>query len=289
MKPISITTRITSRDSESFIKYLREVSDIKPFESSEAEYECALRSMNGDVKAKDELISRNLRFVVSCAKQYDMNGVTLEDLVNEGNIGMSIAADKFDPTQGFKFITYAVWYIKKEILTYLSNNSRTIRLPTNKVSAIENYRKNIDRLEVILERPVDDLDILEAYKEYTQDELDVLNSLLDNDTTSLDMQFGDDGVSLSELLEDSSMIRADDLVMKSDLEVNINALTSVLTDHEREILTRLYGLDGKAPETLASVGDSYEISRESVRQRRDKALRRMKDRFSGNVGQIFNM
>ncbi len=292
MKPLVITTKITTRESDSFKAYLKEVSSIEAFETPEAEHECAMKAWNGDEKAKEELIKRNLRFVISCAKQYKMNGASLEDLVNEGNIGITTAADRFDPTMGYKFISYAVWWIRKDIAAFLSSNSRTIKLPTNKVTAVSKYKKRLEALEQVLQRPAEKSDMLMAHNDYTSDDVDLLNELAFNDTTSLDMQVGSDSgsASLYELIADSSMGRADELTMKSDMEVNINALISSLSAHEKDIITRLYGLNGNAPETLADIGEYYEISRESVRQRRDKAFKRIKAKVRrGSVKRdIFN-
>jgi len=291
MKPLVIQTKITSRESDSFKTYLKEVSNIAPFETPEAEHECAMKAWKGDNRAKEELIRRNLRFVISCAKQYKMGGVSLEDLVNEGNIGITTAADRFDPTMGYKFISYAVWYIRKDIVAFLSSNSRTIKLPTNKVTAVSKYKKRIEALEQVLQRQVEKSDILTAHDDYSSDDVELLNELAFNDTTSLDMPVGTDGgsASLYELMADSSMGGADDLTIKSDMEVNINALISSLSPHEKDIITRLYGLNGNAPETLADVGEYYEISRESVRQRRDKAFRRIKGKIRrGGNKRLFN-
>ena len=290
MKQIVITKKITSRESESFKAYLREVSEIEKFETSDDEHECAVKAHSGDDKAKEELIRRNLRFVISCAKQYQMKGVTLEDLVEEGNRGIITALDRFDPTRGYKFISYAVWYIRRDIVAYLSNYSRTIKLPTNKVSAVAKYSKILDILEQKLERKAVVSDVLEAYSEYTSDDVELLNVLLNNDVSSLDMKVGNDegGTTLHELIEDNSMGRADELTMKSDMEVNINSLISILSPHEKDIITRLYGLDGRAPESLAVIGEYYEISRESVRQRKDKAFKRIRGRFGFNIDNILN-
>lgn len=290
MKSLVITERITSRESESFKAYLREVSEIEPFETPQLEHACAIKAHKGDEKAKEELIKRNLRFVISCAKQYQMKGVRLEDLVEEGNLGIITAADRFDPTMGYKFISYAVWYIRRDIVAYLSNFSRTIKLPTNKVGAVSKYRKRLDVLEQKLERKATVSDVVDAYSDYTDNDVELLNVLMNNDVSSLDMQVGNDegSASLYELIEDSSMGRADELTMKSDMDVNINSLISILSPHEKDIITRLYGLDGRTPETLADIGEYYEISRESVRQRKDKAFRRIKGRFGRNIGNILN-
>jgi len=288
MKQLVISQQITKRESESFKKYLQEISKIEPFQTSKDEYECALKSWNGDEQAKEELIRRNLRFVVSCAKQYQMNGVTLEDLVNEGNVGITNAADRFDPTMGFKFISYAVWYIRKEMLIYLSTSSRIIRLPNNKVDAIAKFRLNMSKLEQQLERPVETVDFLEAYDEYTVDDIDLLNELTFNNITSLDISVGDDDSStLADLINDEDVTNnSDNLLMKSDIEINISKLTYMLTPIEKKIIDMLYGLDGSSGCTLADVGEEFGISRESVRQKRDKAFRKIKNKFRDNLNQF---
>jgi RNA polymerase primary sigma factor len=283
MKQIVINQQITKRESDSFKKYLQEISKIEPFATSKDEHECAVKAWTGDKKAKDELIRRNLRFVVSCAKQYQINGVTLEDLVNEGNVGITNAADRFDPTMGFKFISYAVWYIKKEIIQFLSSHGRMIRLPNNKIDAVAKFRTNISKLEQELQRPVETNDILKAYSEYTKDDIDLLNELAFNNVSSLDISVGDDDSStLADLIIDDN-IGSDELVMKSDIEVNINNLISVLTPNEHKIITMLYGLDGQSPCTLADVGEVFNISRESVRQKKDKAFKKIKRNFSNYI------
>lgn len=287
MKQLVITSQITKRESNSFKKYLQEINAIEPFETPMDEYDCAVKAFNGDVKAKEELIKRNLRFVISCAKQYQMTGVKLEDLVNEGNIGISDAADRFDPSMGFKFISYAVWYIRKEMISFLNSNSRLIRLPNNKIDAVAKFRANVAKLEQELERPVDVQDILETYSEYTKEDIDLLVELSFNNISSLDVPISEDESStLADLLVDSSMGGADDLVMKADLDVNINKLISVLTPNEQQIITMLYGLNGQTPCTLADVGEVFDISRESVRQKRDKAFRKISSRFKRNIDHL---
>jgi len=286
MKSLVITTKITARESEAFKKYLREVAEIETFEDANEEKVCAIKAYNGDEEARQELIRKNLRFVISVAKQYIVNGVTLEDLVNEGNIGITKAANRFDPMHGEtkngnKFISYAVWYIRKEITSFLNSHSRTIRLPNNKVDAVSKYKKRMSELEQILQREVFDTDMLEAYSDYyTKDDIEILNELTYNDISSLDMPVGEDGATLSQLLCDSSLGGADDLVIKSDMEININSLLSALKPVDRHIVTKLNGLDGESVCTLADVGAMFGISRESVRQRRDKAYRQIKNRVT---------
>ena len=281
MKPISISTSITIRESESFNQYLKDISSIEPFATPKDEEACAFKAWNGDEDAKKELVRRNLRFVVSCAKQYVINGVKLEDLVNEGNAGMVKAADRFNPTRGFKFITFAVWDIKKSINEYLTNNSRTIRLPNNKVNALSKYKKHLSFLEQQLERPPSDLDILEHYSsEYSKGDIEMLNELIYNESsTSLDMTVGEDGATLCNLLSDSSMGNADMLVVKGDMEVNINNILSTLRPMDREIIIKLFGLDGETPCTLSDVGELYSLSRESIRQKKESAFKLIRGSF----------
>ena len=290
MKGISISTSITTRESESFKKYLRDISNIKPFATPEDEEICAFKAWEGDDLAKKELVTRNLRFVVSCAKQYLIKGVTLEDLVNEGNIGMTKAADKFDPTMGFKFITFAVWDIKKTINEYLTNNSRTIRLPNNKVNALNKFKKHLSSLEQVLERPPTNYDIIEHYSsEYSMDEIEGLSDLLYNESSSsLDMSIGDDGATLGNLLTDSSMGNADMFVVAGDMEVNINNVLSTLKPMDKEIIVKLFGLDGETPCTLADVGDMMALSRESIRQKKEGAFRLLRNKFKTNAKDILN-
>ena len=276
MKSLVITTKITARESDAFKRYLREVSDIEKFNSPEEEQYCAMRAFKGDKAAKEELIRRNLRFVITCAKHYVMKGVSLEDLVNEGNIGITNAANRFNPEKGFKFISYAVWYIRKEMTSFLNSHSRTIRLPNNMVDAVTKYKNKINELEQLLQRDVCDSDIQNAYPDYTKEDLEILNELAFNEVGSLDVLVGEDGVELSQLLEDESMGGADDLVIKSDMTININALLSNLKPVDRDIVTKLNGLDGKSSCTLSDVGIIHNMSRESVRQRRDKAYRIIK-------------
>jgi len=290
MKGISISTSITTRESESFKKYLRDISNIKPFATPEDEEICAFKAWEGDDLAKKELVTRNLRFVVSCAKQYQIKGVPLEDLVNEGNIGMTKAANKFNPTMGFKFITFAVWDIKKTINEYLTNNSRTIRLPNNKVNSLNKFKKHLSSLEQILERPPTNYDIIEHYSsEYSMDEIERLSDLLYNESSSsLDMSIGDDGATLGNLLTDSSMGNADMFVVAGDMEVNINNVLSTLKPMDKEIIVKLFGLDGETPYTLADVGDMMALSRESIRQKKEGAFRLLRNKFKTNAKDILN-
>ena len=283
MKSIKITKSITRRESPSFIKYLSDISSIPTFKSGEDENKCAVKAFNGDDKAKKELISRNLRFVVSVAKQYRVKGMKLEDLVNVGNIGITTAAGRFDPTKGFKFISYAVWYIRKEIQDFLNNNARVIRLPLNRITEVTKYKTKLDKLEMKLMRAVDINDMLDEYDEYSREDIIRLTDMADSSVASLDMSIGEDNATLGELVSDSSMMRTDELVIQSDRKASIERLFSILRPFEKEILTKLFGLDGKVPCTLSDVGDYYELSRESIRQNRDKALKKIKNHSNVDI------
>lgn len=305
MRPLVINQKITARETDSFKQYLKEVLEIEVFSTPEAEQKCAEKAWNGDIKAREELVNRNLRFVISCAKQFQNKGVSLEDLVNEGNMGLLNAAQRFDPSKGFKFISYAVWYIRKDIISYITNNSRTIRIPNNKVDAISKFKEKIITLEQELQRSVCPEDMMERYgveystdangdvnvstEGYTKEDIEVLFELINNDISSLDTPIGDDGYSsLYDLLEDSSMDKADVLVARSDMKINVNMLLSKLKPIEREIIVKLYGLDGTPPSTLSDVGNIFDLSRETVRQKRDRAFKTIQHKFRASAKNILN-
>lgn len=300
MKPLLVKKdSITTRETDSFKTYLSEISKIPQFNSPQEEYECAMKSWgtgkdgraNGCEKAREELVRRNLRFVVSVAKQYIVNGVKLEDVVNEGNIGISTAAERFNPTMGNKFISYAVWYIRKDIITYISNYSRMIKLPNNKINALSKFKKNMSFLEQKLERTVENHDMVDEYPDlYNIEDVMLLSELSDNNTTSLDMPLGtDDGSgTLHDILSNPSISRADELVNKNDNVVNVKRLLKVLKPQEEAILIMLYGLDGNKPLTLADIGEELGMSRERVRQKKEIAIRRIKRRYNINLKNIAN-
>ena len=282
-KSFKIASRFTDRTSLSFTKYLTDISNIDMFTTDE-EYECAVKAANGDDKAKGELVRRNLRFVVSVAKSYVRKGVDLEDLVNEGNIGLIEAADRFDPTKGPKFISYAVWWIRRNVVAYSCDNSNTIRLPINKSSAIIKLKKRLSLKEQELSRPATYEDLIDEAT--TPNEVEVLENLMrisNMTVTSMDMplDLGDGTGSMYEVIADDSFGATDQLVTGIDIKKIIREGLDKLRPLDQRVLIRRYGLDGRPEMTLEDCGDEPDInvSRERVRQIEKRAFRELKQRI----------
>lgn len=280
MRQLKISNKITDRtSSQSFSNYLSEVRVIKPFESADEEYQCALKAYNGDLNAMDELVTRNLKFVISVAKQYSTSKLPLEELVNEGNFGLIEAAKKFDPTRGFKFISYAVWYIRKSIGDYISKHSRTIRIPTNKISKLSKLKKEMELLEQINSRPTSINDLIQQdNNDLNFDDINLLMSIESMNMTSIDSPIGqdDDSGSMIDIIENKSIDGSDHLVNENDFKMVISMFMSKLNDKQREVINLSYGLNGNEPLSLVEIGDKIDMSREGVRQVREKALKIMK-------------
>jgi RNA polymerase primary sigma factor len=277
MRQLKISAKITDRtSSQSFNYYLSDVRLIKSFETPKDEYECALRAFNGDDLALDELIKRNLKFVISVAKQYPNAKLPLEDLITEGNMGLIEAARRFDPTRGFKFISYAVWYIRKNIMDHINKHSNTIRIPPNKLSQLTKLRKEMEILEQINSRPTTINDMLDYEgSEFNINELNLLMNINSTNTISLDSPVGrdEDSSLMVDTIEDENIDRADHLVNKNDLVNVFNLLMSKLSNKEKVIITYTYGLNGVEPLTLEEIGQKLGMSREGVRQVREKSIR----------------
>jgi len=277
MRQLKISAKITDRtSSQSFNYYLSDVRSIKSFETPKDEYECALRAFNGDDLALDELIKRNLKFVISVAKQYPNAKLPLEDLITEGNMGLIEAARRFDPTRGFKFISYAVWYIRKNIMDHINKHSNTIRIPPNKLSQLTKLRKEMEILEQINSRPTTINDMLDYEgSEFNINELNLLMNINSTNTISLDSPVGrdEDSSLMVDTIEDENIDRADHLVNKNDLVNVFNLLMSKLSNKEKVIITYTYGLNGVEPLTLEEIGQKLGMSREGVRQVREKSIR----------------
>jgi RNA polymerase primary sigma factor len=278
MKSLRITSRFTNIQSESFKKYLSEISEISAFTPDE-ELECSIKAANGDRKAINELIKRNLRFVVSVAKQYETSNVLLEDLVNEGNIGLITAAEKYNPTKGFKFITYAVFWIRKIILEYLVNNSRLVRLPSNKVNGLSKYNQYVTELEQKLGKNVDVLEVIEEYgSKMPEDEIFELQnlSLITFDSLNATVGEKDNNLTLCDTIPDDSFQPTDHLVTNQDVKLEINDVLNHLKPRDRDVMISLFGLNGTTPLTLKEVGEQIGLTREMVRQIRKKSLDKLK-------------
>jgi len=277
----SAEKRITNR--EGVIKqYLSDISSIDMFSSAEAEAECAFKAVKGDTKAKHELVTRNLRFVVSVAKSYVTEGVYLEDLINEGNIGLVEAAEKFNPTMGNKFFTYAVYWIVRNIRQYVSNNSRTVRLPINKVDAVRNVKKRMGTLEQELGRPVTVHDLIDSSATDSEiNALKVMIELVEIGFTSFDSPIGgDEGNSTyHDILFDADELMPDNHLEGKDSLNIFKELLSRMKPIEQTIMFRRYGLDGGHPMILKEISECSDISltRERIRQIEKQVLKKLED------------
>ncbi|OFX66909.1 MAG: RNA polymerase subunit sigma [Bacteroidetes bacterium GWE2_29_8] len=275
MRQLRIFKQVTNRETASFEKYLQEIGR-ESLITSEEEVELAQRIKNGDVNALEKLTKANLRFVVSVSKQYQNQGLGLQDLINEGNLGLIKAAQRFDETKGFKFISYAVWWIRQSILLALAEQARLIRLPLNKVGILNKITKTIIKLEQDKEREPTIDEISEALDMSASDILDALRHTFKHKSMDAPVNNEDD-VSLYDLLSDDDMIQPDNNLLINSLKDEIDRVISSLTPREAEIIKLYYGLGYKHPLTLEEIGETFGLSRERVRQIKEKAIRRLKN------------
>lgn len=273
MRQLKITKSITNRESASLDKYLQEIGR-EDLISVEEEVELAQRIRKGDRLALEKLTKANLRFVVSVAKQYQNQGLTLPDLINEGNMGLIKAAEKFDETRGFKFISYAVWWIRQSILQALAEQSRIVRLPLNQVGSLNKINKALSRFEQENERAASPEEIAEAV-ELPKDKIaDTMR--VSGRHVSVDAPFaeGEDN-SLLDILENDTSPNTDTSLINESLELEIDRSLSTLTERESDILRYFFGL-GSSELTLEEIGDRFGLTRERVRQIKEKAIRRLR-------------
>jgi RNA polymerase primary sigma factor len=273
MRQLKITKSITNRESEALDKYLQEIGKEEMI-SVEEEVELAQRIRKGDAKALERLTKANLRFVVSVAKQYQNQGLSLPDLINEGNMGLIKAAEKFDETRGFKFISYAVWWIRQSILQAIAEQSRIVRLPLNQVGSVNKINKILNKFEQENERRPSLEEISEAI-DLPEDKIDEAMSI-NGRHVSVDAPFveGEDNSLLDVLVNDDAPMADRTLVVES-LKSEINNALKTLNERERNIIEAFYGIN--SPEmTLEEIGTKFGLTRERVRQIREKAIRRLR-------------
>lgn len=273
MRQLKITKAITNRENASLDKYLQEIGH-EELISAEEEVELARRIKTGDRKALEKLTKANLRFVVSVAKQYQNQGLSLPDLINEGNIGLLKAAEKFDETRGFKFISYAVWWIRQSILQAIAEQGRVVRLPLNQVGSVNRINKVLSKFEQENERrpSVDEIaDKTDLPHEKIEDVLKV-----NTRQVSVDAPMADgDGTSMIDFMQSDSDSSTDEELLKESLRAEIASALSVLNNRERNVIEAFYGIN--QPEcTMEEIGKKYGLTRERVRQIREKAIRRLK-------------
>jgi RNA polymerase primary sigma factor len=274
MRQLKITKSITNRESQSLEKYLQEIGR-EELITAEEEVRLARRIKEGDQVALDRLTKANLRFVVSVAKQYQNQGLSLPDLINEGNLGLIKAAKRFDETRGFKFISYAVWWIRQSILQALAEQSRIVRLPLNQVGSLNKISKAYSKLEQEFERepsPEELAKILDIPTEKIADTMRVSGKHV-----SMDAPFvqGEDN-SLIDVLENADSPRADGLLMNESLQKEIDRSLSTLTEREREVIKLFFGIGMQHGLTLEEIGAKFDLTRERVRQIKEKAIRRLR-------------
>jgi RNA polymerase primary sigma factor len=274
MRQLKITKSITNRESQSLEKYLQEIGR-EELITAEEEVRLARLIKQGDQNALDRLTKANLRFVVSVSKQYQNQGLSLPDLINEGNLGLIKAAKRFDETRGFKFISYAVWWIRQSILQALAEQSRIVRLPLNQVGSLNKIAKAYSKLEQEYERepsPEELAKVLDIPTEKISDTMRVSGKHV-----SMDAPFvqGEDN-SLIDVIENQDSPRADSMLMNESLQKEIDRSLSTLTEREREVIRLFFGIGMPHGLTLEEIGAQFDLTRERVRQIKEKAIRRLR-------------
>jgi RNA polymerase primary sigma factor len=275
MRQLKITKSITNRESQSLEKYLQEIGKVELI-TPEEEVKLAIRIKQGDQKALDKLTKANLRFVVSVAKQYQNQGLTLPDLINEGNLGLIKAAQRFDETRGFKFISYAVWWIRQSILQALAEQSRIVRLPLNKVGLTNRIQKAYSQLEQQFERepsPEELADVLELDIDEVTSTLGIGGRHISVDTP---LSEGEDNT-LIDVMENTNADRAETNIEHTEsLKVDIDRSLKTLTERQKEVICFFFGIGVDHPMSLEDIGDRFSLTRERVRQIKDKAITKLR-------------
>ena len=275
MRQLKITKSITNRESLSLEKYLQEIGKVNLI-TPEEEVQLAIRIRQGDEKALERLTNANLRFVVSVAKQYQNQGLSLSDLINEGNLGLIKAARRFDETRGFKFISYAVWWIRQSILQALAEQSRIVRLPLNKIGLTNKIAKAYSLLEQEYERepsPEELAVLLDVELEEVESSLGIGGRHISMDAPFLD---GEDG-SLLDVLENPNSLIADRQIAYNDsLKMEITRSLNTLSEKQRDVLMLYYGINNESPSSLEDIGERFGLTRERVRQIKDKAIGKLR-------------
>ena len=273
MRQLKISKSITNRESASLDKYLQEIGH-EELLSVDEEVELAQKIKKGDRRALERLTRANLRFVVSVAKQYQNQGLSLPDLINEGNVGLIKAAEKFDETRGFKFISYAVWWIRQSILQAIAEQSRIVRLPLNQVGSVNKINRELNKFEQEHERrpSLDEIaDRIDLPEDKIEEAMKVNNRHVSMDAPFVD---GEDN-SLLDVLADNDMPMADKALVQESLRKEIDRAIELLNDREQKVVRAFFGI-GSPEMTLEEIGEKYNLTRERVRQIKEKAIRRLR-------------
>ena len=274
MRQLKITKQVTNRETASLDKYLQEIGKVELI-TAEEEVELAQRIRQGDKIALEKLTKANLRFVVSVSKQYQNQGLSLPDLINEGNLGLIKAAQRFDETRGFKFISYAVWWIRQSILQALADQSRIVRLPLNKIGSINKINKTYAKLEQEFEREPNAEEIAEAL-DIT--EAEVKESMKNAGRhVSMDAPLvQDEDNNMYDVLKSDEVVTPETELLYESLRKEIDRAISTLSPREADVVRLYFGLNGSHPMTLEEIGEKFDLTRERIRQIKEKAIRRLK-------------
>ena len=274
MRQLKITKQVTNRETASLDKYLQEIGKVGLI-SADEEVELAQRIKAGDQRALDKLTKANLRFVVSVAKQYQNQGLTLPDLINEGNLGLIKAAQRFDETRGFKFISYAVWWIRQSILQALAEQSRIVRLPLNKIGSINKINKKYAELEQEHERTPSAEEIAQELEMTEEDVKESLKNAGRHISMDAPLVEGEDS-NLYDVLKSGESPNPDRELMNESLRIEIERALQTLTPREADVIRLYFGLGGQHAMTLEEIGETFDLTRERVRQIKEKAIRKLR-------------
>jgi len=281
MRQLKITKQVTNRETPSLDKYLHEIGKVRLL-SADEEVSLAKKIRQGDDKALDQLINGNLRFVVSVSKQYQNQGLSLPDLINEGNLGLIKAAQRFDETRGFKFISYAVWWIRQSILQALAEQARIVRLPLNKIGSINKVNNTFSRLEQDFQREPtpDEIAIaLEMAPKEVKEALKVSSRHISMDAPLKK----DEDNTLYDIILASDTISPDSHLLDDSLRKEIDRSLATLSTRESDIIKLYYGLNGEPPYSLEEIGKLFNLTRERVRQIKEKAIKRLKHTYRSKI------
>lgn len=281
MRQLKITKQITQRTDRSINRYFQEICKY-PMVSAEEEVELSVKIRNGDTSALEKLVTANLRFVISVAKQYQNQGLSFSDLINEGNIGLVKAAQRFDETRGFKFISYAVWWIRQSIIQAIAEQTRIVRLPLNRLSSIKKISKAMLSLEQEFEREPTDDEIAE-HLDISDDEVKVANENKKHQL-SFDKPLifdGGDELNLYDLVQTNDIPSPDSRIVHDSIKINVKRVLNKLTEREASILTMSYGLFNTPQYTLTDIAIKHDMSSERVRQIRSNILTKLKSMLKG--------
>ena len=274
MRQLKITHSITNRDIKSLDKYLQDICS-EELLTPEQEVQLAQRIKQGDQAALERLTKANLRFVVSVAKQYQNQGLSLPDLINEGNVGLIKAAKRFDETRGFKFISYAVWWIRQSILQAIAENSRIVRLPSNQLGALNKLKKEISRLEQQLERPPSEEELAELL-DIPEDKIKAIMGISGRHVSIDAPLASDEDVNFVDVLPNEDTPPTDSKLMQESLSQEIERSLSTLTEYEREVIKMYFGIGLPHPLSLDEIAMKFNLTRERVRQIKEKGIKRLK-------------